>query len=133
MTGGVDFTKLRSITTLESSTTYNELKDKHSINGGIGGFCRWLASHPGNPQVENALKELSYSDKVDGAVHIDMSVSGLYPNTAVPDASFFFYVLQIEDNRGTLPTWLPVDVPRRILVHRMPAATDFLIKRIRVG
>ncbi len=97
--GGMDF----QIYSLNSSKTYNEMRSKYSIGGGVSGFFGWLVGNAHaethKEEIEKTFKEVTSTQKVDGHVDIEMMVSGIYPNVQV-DASAYILVLQVEDSQG---------------------------------
>ncbi len=92
---------------METSQTYQSLKQSYNISGGVSGFFAWLGfgsnASTHKEQVETALHEMMSSQNVHGTVNVDMMVTGQYPNVQV-DASAFVLVLQITDSQGSTAT-----------------------------
>lgn len=99
MTGDMTFEIIR----LENSKTYQEIRDTYKVEAGISAFWSWIGLHAGgskeHEQITQTMHELQQSQKVSGTVHIDLMVTGLYPNVQV-DASAYILVLQVEDSQG---------------------------------
>jgi hypothetical protein len=101
-----------SIRTLESSSTFKEIKKKYAIAGGIGAFFGWLKINAGasthKEEVTRVFNELQKASAVEGTVVIDMYVTGKYPNVAVT-ASAFIMVFEVTDKSGSGTTFRVAD------------------------
>ncbi|ANW27408.1 hypothetical protein BA953_24755 (plasmid) [Vibrio coralliilyticus] len=88
---------------LESSKTFNSMKDKYGIEAGVGGFYKWLGfggnAKKHKAEISQALNELSNDQTYKGSANIDMYVSGLIPGFEVT-ASAYIFILQVEDSSG---------------------------------
>jgi hypothetical protein len=88
---------------LDKSTTYDEMKSEYNIGGGVSAFWSWLGisanASTHQEQIHQVFSEVANSQAVKGSAHIDLEVSGQYPNVQV-DASGYVLVLQIQDNSG---------------------------------
>ncbi len=97
--GDMSFT-MRS---MQSSKTYNKLVDEYNIGGGVSAFWSWLGisanASKHHEDIQESLKEMSESTEVTGTVHVDLMVTGIYPNVQV-DASAYILVMQITDDQG---------------------------------
>jgi hypothetical protein len=97
--GEMDFSTKR----LETSKTYNEIKNKYKIGGGVSAFWSWIGLNvKGEKEKEEITKtfhELQQSQEVKGRIRVNMQVSGQYPNVQV-DASAYVLVFEVEDKQG---------------------------------
>jgi hypothetical protein len=98
--GDMSFT----ITSLEQSQTYQEMKSKYDIKGGVSGFFGWLGfgtnAETHKEEIHRALNELKEAQTVQGTAIIDLYVSGQYPNVQVAAAAYVL-VLRITDSQGS--------------------------------
>ena len=88
---------------LDESKTYDEMKSEYNIGGGVSAFWSWLGisanASTHQEQIHQVFSEVSNSQAVKGTAHIDLEVTGQYPNVQV-DASGYVLVLQIQDSSG---------------------------------
>lgn len=91
------------ILSIDHSRTYQEMKQSYDIGGGVSAFWSWLGIHANasthKEQIDQALKEITNTQKVAGSARFDLEVTGQYPNVEV-DASAYVLVLQVEDKSG---------------------------------
>lgn len=90
---------------LDKSTTYDEVRTKYQMSGGVSGFWAWLLglkadASQEHEEVHQVFNEVANSQAVQGAVNIKLDCTGLYPNVQV-DASAFVLVLQITNSQGS--------------------------------
>ena len=99
MEGNMNF----STYNLEKSSTYNELKSHYKFSAGTGGFWGWLVGGAHTEKEKSAIHqvfhEVTTQQKTSGTVHINLYVSGIYPDVEV-DASAYVLVLQVQDSQG---------------------------------
>lgn len=92
-----------SLRHLDSSQTYDMMKNEYSIGGGVSAFWSWIGisanASAHKEEIHSVFKEVSNSQEVTGSAHIDLYASGQYPNVQV-DASAYVLILQIEDSQG---------------------------------
>jgi hypothetical protein len=97
--GTMDF-KIRH---LDSSKTYDMMKKSYNIGGGVSAFWSWIGisanASTHKEEIHEVFTEVSNSQEVSGNAHVDLYVSGQYPNVQV-DASGYVLILQIEDSSG---------------------------------
>jgi hypothetical protein len=100
LSGQMGFT----ISRLETSRTYNEIKDGYKFGGGVSAFWSWIGLHASgekeHQEITQVFHEVQQSQAVQGSVTIDMQVTGIYPNVQV-DASAYVLVMEVEDKQGS--------------------------------
>lgn len=88
VSGSMNFSTI----TLETSRTYQEMKKSYSLSAGVGGFWSWIgfganaSSH--KEELTQVFNELSQTNKTNGAIDIDLYVTGLYPNVPVSATAY---------------------------------------------
>lgn len=91
------------IRNLESSSTYERMKETYNIGGGVSGFWGWLGfganANTHKEEIKEVFNEVQQSQKVEGVAKVSLFASGMYPNVAVT-ASAFIFVLQVIDSSG---------------------------------
>ncbi|RFZ80528.1 hypothetical protein DS742_02545 [Lacrimispora amygdalina] len=111
MSGNFSFT----LKHMESSRKYNKMVNDYKISGGVSGFWSWLTfganASTHKEEIQEALKEMSSSEEVNGTVEVKLMVTGLYPNVQV-DASAYVLVLQITDDQGSTATVFSDTAPK---------------------
>jgi hypothetical protein len=93
-----------STRTLETSSTYQEMKTSYGFSAGISGFWSWIglganASYH-KEELTQVFNELSQEQKTDGRINIDLYVTGLYPNVPV-SASAYILAFQVSSRTET--------------------------------
>lgn len=88
---------------LDSSKTYDLMKTKYNISGGVAAFWSWIGIRANadahKEEIHEVFNEVSNSQDVAGKADLDLFVSGIYSNVQV-DASAYVLILQIEDSQG---------------------------------
>jgi hypothetical protein len=88
---------------LDKSTTYDQMKSEYNIGGGVSAFWSWLGisanASTHQEQIHQTFQEVVNSQKVSGSAHVDLEVTGQYPNVQV-DAGGYVVILQITDSSG---------------------------------
>lgn len=88
---------------LDSSKTYDRMKKEYNIGGGVSAFWSWIGisanASTHKEEIHEVFNEVSNSQEVNGTAHVELEVTGMYPNVSV-DASGYVLVLQIEDSSG---------------------------------
>ena len=87
-----------STRTLETSSTYQEMKKSYKFSAGIRGFWGWIglganASHH-KQELTQVFNELKQEQKTNGRIDIDLYVTGIYPNVPV-SASAYILAFQV--------------------------------------
>jgi hypothetical protein len=86
-----------STKTLESSKTYQELKQAYNFYAGITGFWGWIGLGSNafyhKQELSQVFDELSQAPKNNGKISFDFYVTGLYPNIIVSASP---YILAFE-------------------------------------
>src|SRR4051794_38453610 len=81
---------------LDKSSTYDQMKSEYNIGGGVSAFWSWLGisanASTHKEEIHQVFSEVSNSQAVDGSAHVDLEVSGQYPNVQV-SASGYVLVL----------------------------------------
>lgn len=109
--GDMDFETL----VLEKSQTYTELMKKYSIGAGVSGWFSWLFSAEAKAEsvdIKKTFHEISSSQTTRGKIHIDLKVTGLYPNVAV-EAQAYVMALEVTDQSGSQFTFLAAGNPEK--------------------
>jgi hypothetical protein len=94
---------------LDKSQTYDRMKSEYNIGGGVSAFWSWLGisanANTHKEEIHSVFNEVANSQAVDGHAHIQLEVSGQYPNVQV-DATAYVLVLQIQDSSGNTFTMM---------------------------
>ncbi len=92
---------------MESSSTYKRMVEQHSISGGVYGWFYWIGygsnASTYKSEIQESFQQMSSSQAVNGTVHVNLMVTGIYPNVQV-DASAYVLVLQLTDDQGNTTT-----------------------------
>ena len=88
---------------LDSSKTFDMMKKSYNIGGGVSAFWSWIGIRANadahKEEIHSVFKEVQNSQKANGKVHIELEVTGQYPNVQV-DATGYILVLQVQDSSG---------------------------------
>jgi hypothetical protein len=101
--GKLDGNMAFTIRHLDKSSTYDQMKSDYNIGGGVSGFWSWLGisanASTHKEEIHQVFNEVSNAQAVKGTAHVQLEVTGQYPNVQV-DASGFVVVLQIQNSSG---------------------------------
>lgn len=97
--GDMDF----SIISLESSAKYQQLLNEYKFGAGLTAFFAWVSANfsveTHRQEIHATLDELSTTQQINGKVHIDMNVTGIYPNVEVT-AMAYVNILKVTNSIG---------------------------------
>lgn len=92
-----------TLTSLEKSGTYTEMKKSYNISGGVHGFFSWLGfgtnADTHKEEITKTFNEIANSQTVTGTVDVDLYVTGTIPGFQIT-ASAYVFVLQIVNKSG---------------------------------
>lgn len=93
-----------STRTLETSSTYQEMKKSYGFSAGISSFWSWIGlsanASTHKEELTRVFNELKQEQKTDGRIDIDLYVTGIYPNVRV-SASAYILAFQVTSKDGS--------------------------------